>query len=215
MSTDSGERRSVVYDLGRILCRCVAAMVFDLKVRGLRHIPREGGFLLVCSHQSYLDPVLYAVCLSRQVSFFAKAELFRVPGCSWLIRELHAFPVRRGEADLGAVKEAIRRVQAGAALLVFPEGTRTRDGNIKSLEAGVGLLARRAGVPVIPAVIDGAWQCWQRGSRLPRPGPVRVAYGPPLAVSDLRPAQIVQLVDATLRRMLAELRAEAQPVTTV
>ncbi|MBI2922760.1 MAG: 1-acyl-sn-glycerol-3-phosphate acyltransferase, partial [Planctomycetes bacterium] len=136
--------------------------------------------ILASNHQSFLDPVLVAIPLSRGVTFMARDSLFRFLPFRVLIESLGAFPVQRGTADLGAMREAIRRLGAGQALLVFPEGTRTTDGGVGRMRAGIGLLASRARVPVVPVRISGAFESWPRGLKLPRPKPVTVRYGPAL-----------------------------------
>lgn len=196
----------LVYRFGRILCRPWADVWFDLKVYGIENLPKRGGILIVSNHQSYLDPVLLAVKLPRPLSFLAKSELFVNPVLRWLITSLGAFPVRQGEGDIGAVKETIRRLQEGHALNVYPEGTRTQTGEIMAMQAGVGLIARRAGVPVVPAVIDGSYDAWPKMTKIFRPHPVRVMYGPSMDLAGLKAQQIVRRIDTTLRSMFAELR---------
>jgi len=197
----------LLWDSLQIFCRIITTLMFDLHVFGKHNIPTSGGVLLVSNHQSNLDPVLLAVQLRRKVSYFAKVELFQNRFFGWLIRELNAFPVRRGEGDIGAVREAIRRLKEGRMLTLFPEGTRTRDGHIGPIQPGISMIVRRAGVPVVPAVIDGAYRAWPRGQKLPRAWPIRVMFGRPLDVENLRPVQIVDLISTTLRSLLAELRA--------
>jgi 1-acyl-sn-glycerol-3-phosphate acyltransferase len=204
--TSLASKDPLPYYFGRTICRIAATLMFDLKTYGVRNVPRQGGILLVCNHQSYLDPIMFGVQLVRPISFFAKAELFKNPAFGAFLRSLRAFPVRRGEADLGAMKEAIRRAQQGEAVLVFPEGTRSLTGQIKPFEAGIGLLARRAGVPIVPAVIDGTLAAWSKGDKLPRPHPVRVAYGPPMDMAGLKPAEIVRRLRERLQEMQGELR---------
>ncbi len=201
-------RPTLLWNIGRWICRMWTARYFDLKVYGARHIPRKGGVLLVSNHQSYLDPVLLAVQLLRPMSYMARATLWKNPIFAWLITSLNAFPVRRGEGDVGAVKESIRRLEAGHMLALFPEGTRTRTGDIKSLEPGVALVLRRAsGATIVPVVLDGSFQAWPKGWKLPRAYPVRVLYGPPLGVAGLKANQILPLLENTLKEMLADLRA--------
>jgi 1-acyl-sn-glycerol-3-phosphate acyltransferase len=89
---------------------------------------------------------------------------------------------------------------------MFPEGTRSPDGNLLPMQPGIALLVKRAQVPVIPAAIDGAHRAWPRGTTLPNRAPVRMMYGPPLEISQMKGAQIVQHIDQTFRAMLAELR---------
>ena len=189
------------------MCRPWVDTWFDLKVYNPQHVPRTGGVVVVANHQSYLDPVLLAVKIPRPFSFLAKSELFENPYFGWLIRSLNAFPVRQGAGDVGAVKETINRLQEGHALIVYPEGTRSLDGEIAPMQAGVGLIVRRAGVPIVPAVIEGSFDAWPpKRSKVFRAHPVRVMYGPPMDVANLKANQIVQKIDATLHEMLAELR---------
>ncbi|MFI5381211.1 MAG: lysophospholipid acyltransferase family protein [Tepidisphaerales bacterium] len=205
MTPAGAPQDSLLYGFLRIAAQMVAKVFLDFKCWGVRNVPRKGGVVLVCTHQSHVDPVLYAVNIKRQISYFAKAELFENRYFGAFIRSVHAFPVRRGEADIGAIKEAIRRVKAGHALVVFPEGTRSVDGAIKPLEPGIGLIARRAGVPVIPAVIDGSWKVLPKGAKFPRPQRVRALYGKPLPINGLKPAEIVTLIEKTLRDLQVEL----------
>src|SRR5207244_1793322 len=146
----------------------------DIRIYGTRHVPKTGGVLLVSNHQSYLDPVLLAVGLERPLSYMAKSELFRNRAFAWLIRSLNAFPVEQGAGDVGAVKETIHRLQEGHALNIYPEGTRSDDGEMLPIEKGVGLVIRRAKVPVVPVVIDGAYRAWGKSMKFPRATPVRV-----------------------------------------
>jgi len=198
----------ILWDIIKMPARILTSWLFDLKVYGAEHLPPSGGVLLISNHESNLDPVLLGVQVRRRISFIAKTELFRNPLFSWLITSLNAFPVRRGERDVGAIREALRRLHAGHVLTMFPEGTRTRNGEIGRIQPGIAMLIKRADVPIIPAVIDGAWKAWPRGKKLPRRYPIRVMYGPPLPIGKLDSHEIVTLVEDTLRSMLAELRAK-------
>lgn len=195
-----------LYACGRVACRIFTTLKFDLHVSGLHHIPKTGGVLVVSNHQSALDPVLVAVRVQRPFSYMARATLFKNKFFNWLIRSLNAFPVQLGKGDTGAMKEAIARLKAGEILTMFPEGTRTLDGNLKPIQAGVALIVRRAGVPVVPVVVHGAYLAWPKGAKWPRGTRIRVLYGPPLLVDGLKTEEIVQLIDCTFHRMLSELR---------
>lgn len=195
----------LVWGLLKAMCRIITSCVFDLKAYGARHVPRQGGAMLIANHQSFLDPIILGVQLRRPLSYIAKTELFQSSFLGWLMRSLNTFPVRRGETDVGAVREALRRLREGRILVMFPEGTRSSSRQMGPIQSGIAMLVRRAGVPVIPAVIDGSFEAWPRGEK-PRAHPIRVRYGPPLAVEGLKGAQIVDLIDRTLRKMLDELR---------
>jgi 1-acyl-sn-glycerol-3-phosphate acyltransferase len=207
-------RRTPIWILVQVFCRIVNSAIFDLKTYGVYNLPQTGGVLVVSNHQSYLDPCLLSSSLPRTISYLAKAELFRVPGFAWLIRSLNAFPVAQGSGDVGAMKESIARLQTGHLLNVYPEGSRTADGEIAQLEKGVALLIRRARVPVVPVVITGSFEAWPKGRRLPRPWPIRILIGPPM--NDLwrldRDAILAQ-IDKTLRVMYQQLRTGQIPPT--
>jgi len=194
------------------LCRIVTTLAFDLKVFGVHRLPQEGGVLVVSNHQSYLDPVLLAVRTRRPLSYMAKSELFRHKAFTWLIRSLGAFPVRQGAGDVRAMKEAIERVQEGHALAIFPEGSRTENGDLLPIEPGVALVIRKAKVPVVPCVIDGANKAWKKDEKFPRPAPIRVLYGRPMDLSGLDREQVVQKIHDTLQNMLQALRQGRVPL---
>jgi 1-acyl-sn-glycerol-3-phosphate acyltransferase len=187
--------------------RILTSTLFDIKVYGRHHVPMEGGVLLAANHQSYLDPVLVGVQLGRPLSYMAKADLFENPALAWLIRSLEAFPVRRGEGDKAAIETTIRELQAGKMLLIFPEGTRTLDGQIRQMERGIALVIRRAKVPVLPAVIDGSYEAWN-GRKIFRPWPIAVCYGPAMDFSGMDRERITRGVEAQLRGMFDALREQ-------
>jgi 1-acyl-sn-glycerol-3-phosphate acyltransferase len=201
-------REPLIYSMGRIFARPWADLWFDLKVYGVEKVPKQGGVLIVSNHQSFLDPVLFACKLPRPLSFFAKSELFENKFFGAFIRSLNAFPVRQGEGDIGAVKEVIRRLHEGHALNVYPEGSRTFNGEIDKMQPGVGLMIRRAQVPVVPAVIDGSFQAWPRGGKhkIFRPHPIRIVFGDPVELHHLKGPHLIERVGNTLNTMLKDLR---------
>jgi 1-acyl-sn-glycerol-3-phosphate acyltransferase len=200
----------VFYTVAWLICSAVLRLFFGFRTRGRRNVPARGGVILAINHQSYLDPVIIGCAIPRPVQFMARETLFWGP-FGRLIRALNAFPVSRGEADVRALREYVSRVKAGHAVLLFPEGTRTRDGRLQPLEAGVGMLAARAGAPVVPAYVDGAFRAWPRHRLLPRFAPVAVRFGRPIPV-DRRQGEgrrehqerIREEIAARLREMEAE-----------
>lgn len=201
------DQRSFAWKSLQIIARVGTTLLFDLKTYGRENVPKNGGVLLVANHQSYLDPVLVAVHLYRPVSFLAKSELFENRYFGWLIRMLHAFPVRQGQGDVGAVKEVIRRLEEGYALNIYPEGSRTETGEVKPIEKGVALVIRRAGVPVVPVAIHGSFEAWPKGCRIFRPHQVKVKYGKAMDFDGKKGEQIVQELEGKLKGLLAELRS--------
>lgn len=203
--------RSYLWKYLQILARVLTTNLFDLKVYGLENVPQTGGVLLAANHQSYLDPVLVAVRLRRPVSFMAKSELFENPYFGWFIRALHAYPVRQGEGDIGAIRQAIQRLNDGYALNVYPEGTRTEDGKIQPLEKGIALILRKVDVPVVPVAIDGSFEAWHKDNYLFRPHPIRVSYGKPLYLKDLPAKQVLETLHNAMVGLFDELKKKNQP----
>lgn len=153
---------------------------FGLRVRGAEHIPSSGPALIVSNHQSILDPPLIGGATRRRIYFLAKAELFRIPLFGWLIRALHARPVRREGSDPRALRTAALLLEEGKALLVFPEGTRSLDGRLGEGKPGVGMLAVTSGAPVVPAYVSGTLEALPKGAVWPRRSQVSVSFGPAL-----------------------------------
>ncbi|HET6251603.1 MAG TPA: lysophospholipid acyltransferase family protein [Tepidisphaeraceae bacterium] len=205
-------RRTPIWILIQQAARVMNTVVFDLKTYGAYNVPKTGGVLLVSNHQSFLDPIILSSGLDRTLSYLAKAELFHNRFFGWLIGSLNAFPVEQGAGDVGAVREAIARLQEGHLLNVYPEGARTPDGEIQPMEKGVGLVIRRAKVPVVPVAIAGSFEAWPKHKKYPRPYPLRIMVGPPMYdLWKLDRDEILAKVDATLRRMYDDLRAGRIP----
>lgn len=136
-----------------------------LRVIGRDHVPRAGPLILAPNHASFTDPPLVGSQLPRPLFYMGKEELFRIPVFGWLIRQVNAFPIRRAEGDIAAIKAAERILAAGGALIVFPEGRRQRTGRLGAPKRGVGLLAVRTGAPVLPVYIHNGHRVTQ-GARL-------------------------------------------------
>ncbi len=205
--------RSLTWKSLQLLSRIFCTLWFDLKAYDLANVPESGGVLLVSNHQSFIDPVLVAVMLRRPVSYMARSTLFDNPYFGRLIRKLHAFPVRRGEGDVGSMREAIRRLEEGFALTLFPEGTRTLTGEIGPLHKGIALVIRKAGVPVVPVAIHGSFQAWPKRRKLFQPHPIYIQYGKPMNLEKLPVDEMLRQLDQSMHDLLAQLRRE-HPFTT-
>lgn len=200
------EDPSAAWKLAQVFCRIFTTCCFDLKVFGEHHVPRTGGVLLVANHQSYLDPVLVGVRLRRPLHYIAKSELFENRYSARLLRWLNGFPVHQGAVDVGAVRETINRLRDGHALTIFPEGSRTNNGELLPIARGVSLVVRRAKAPVILVAIAGSYQAWPMNERMFRPRKIRLIYGAPMKLSHLSEEEILSTIEHTLRQMLEELR---------
>lgn len=149
------------------------------RARGLEHLPDDGGALLLINHQSFLDPLLVGLPLERPVSYLARDNLFQVPVIGHILRNTYVIPINRQAASTASIREAIRRIEHGFYVGIFPEGTRTRDGHVGELKPGFLSLIRRTDVPVIPVGVAGAFEAFPKGTPFPLPGRVRVVIGEP------------------------------------
>ncbi|MDB5297311.1 MAG: plsC 2 [Phycisphaerales bacterium] len=200
-------RGTPLFRISQAFCRVGCSTLFDLKVFGSETFPPDGGVLVVSNHQSLLDPVLIGVAMPRPLSYMAKSELFTNPLFAALIRAYGAFPVRQTGSAAGAIKETIDRLREGAALNIFPEGTRTPAGGIRPFEKGTALVVRKAKVPVVPVAVHGSFEAWPSGTKLPTPHPVRIQFGPPMLLHDQRPDVITDTLERSVRGMFDALRA--------
>jgi 1-acyl-sn-glycerol-3-phosphate acyltransferase len=195
----------MLYAVLKPIAVALMRLLFRVEGRGAEHVPAEGPVLIVANHSSVLDPPLVGGMCPRQLTFLAKAELFRIPGLGGLIRRLGAQPLRREGADPSALRTARRVLAEGKALLVFPEGTRGEEGTLREAKPGAALLAVQSGATVVPAYVSGSGRAWPRGRRLPRPVKVVVTFGAPLrfprAAGPDRKAQY----EAASRQMMAAI----------
>ena len=204
------------YWLARFGCQMFCALVFRYRVYGWENVPRTGAVILASNHQSYLDPVFCGVALKRHLVYVARDTLFRYRLFAFLIHSLNAIPIGRDKADIAAMRAIIARLREGAAVCLYPEGTRTRDGRIIPVKPGFGLLCRRARAAVVPVLIDGGFETWPRHKRFLRPGAILVQFGTPLSPAQIETMTNEELADhltRTLRQMqhAARLKAGRKP----
>jgi 1-acyl-sn-glycerol-3-phosphate acyltransferase len=202
----TGERAEPLYRLGRALFRVLFRLYNRWEVSGRDLVPESGSVLLIANHTSYADPPIVGSACRRPVHFMAKAELFFFP-LGAIISRTHAFPVRRGGVDRAALRRARQLLEEGRVLLVFPEGTRSPNGRLMELETGAAFLALSSRAQVVPAGIDGADRLLPRRWPIPRPAKLRVRFGPPVKLDDLRgPRPTREALEEATRRMDTAMR---------
>jgi 1-acyl-sn-glycerol-3-phosphate acyltransferase len=178
------------------------------RAAGQRHVPASGGALLVSNHLSYLDVFFIGIPLRRALNYMARSTLF-VPGLSALMKSVGGFAIQREGIGASGVKETLRRLRLGGIVTLFPEGTRSRDGELGPLKPGIAALVARANVPIIPVGLAGTFEILPRSRIFPTLHPIRIHYGRPI-----RPDELTGLdspaVTALVHRRMAETRQEAQ-----
>ena len=175
-------------------------LLFRLRISGLENVP-QGGAIIAPNHQSFWDIPLVGLALAgRRTHFMAKSELFSNPLFAWTIRTLLAFPVRRGAPDRTAIRYAIDILKQGELLTIFPEGTRSKTGELKAAEAGLTLIAARAQAPIVPVGIKGTRQMFSRENFFPQ---VEIRFGAPLGMRAAEPMNDEQTVDIGVQVMQA------------
>ncbi len=193
----------------RSIVRVGLRLLYRQRCLGREHLPVEGPVLYVSNHQSHFDPPIVG-CLVGPFSSLARATLFKPAPFAWLIRQLGAIPLHQDRNPASAMRAAVEELKSGGRVLVFPEGSRTLDGQVARFRPGMMVLLRRAGATVVPIAIEGAHEVWPRGRRLPRlRGRIMVAAGPPIAGSDLlslETDEALNLLRGTIDAMRLDLR---------
>ncbi|MBL7081767.1 MAG: 1-acyl-sn-glycerol-3-phosphate acyltransferase [Candidatus Omnitrophica bacterium] len=167
----------MLYKITRLIAILFFKIIFRIEVRGRQHIPQKGEFILAGNHTSYLDPVALAVACPRQLNFMARDDLFKLPIFGWFIRRVGAFPIKRDSIDIAHIREALRRLNKGAGLVIFPEGGRSSNGLLKKIEYGAGFLAVKSNASIIPAYLFGTEQALPINAHFIRPVKIKVYFG--------------------------------------
>lgn len=201
------------------VCHYALGVMFEMffrgEVVGLENLPRAGGFLLAANHASFLDPPFIGSQVSRQIAYFARKTLWKGGLSSWWLDTVGTIPVDRdGGQDVSAIKRVLKAIKSERGLILFPEGTRTLDGQLQPAKAGVGFIACRTQVPVVPVRIFGSFEAYGKGTKFPRLGtPVSIVFGRPLPPESYDdPAAGKNRAQLASERIMAEI-AKLQPPT--
>ena len=179
------------YNRFRRLCKFVLVLWNRFTSRGSENVPATGGCVICANHASFLDPPVVGVGVGhRQVRFMARDSLFKGRVMNWLLPAIGVIPLDRKRGDISALRKAIQSLKSGAVIGLFPEGTRSPDGQLQEPKGGVAFLIAKAGVPVVPARISGTFRAYPKGARFIRPCKVSITYGPAIA-----PAEVAALAE--------------------
>ena len=186
---------------------------FRIRLRGILNEPAEGPVLVVSNHQSHLDPPMIGMFFRHQLNYMARETLFKFPPLGWLIRTLGAIPIDRDGVGLSGMKETLRRLKYGEMVLIFPEGSRSRDGKLGTLKPGFCALARRGGVKLLPVGIAGAYQAWPRTRPMPGRATIQIRVGTamgPEEIAALDDKALIARVEADLQTCLSKAEADCR-----
>ena len=185
----------------------VCKVYFRWRVYNPERVPLKGSVILAANHASFLDPPLVGSGLHRQINYLARASLFRYPGVGWLFRNWNAVPVERDGGGAAGLKAILERLLAGGAIILFPEGTRTKDGKLQPARSGIGLTVIKSDAVVIPARMFGTFECYSRTIHFHLPKQLTVKYGEPMKFEKLR-AEAKTCDKARLKQIYQEVADE-------
>jgi 1-acyl-sn-glycerol-3-phosphate acyltransferase len=199
------------YQFVKRIVQLATVLVYHVRYSGWHNIPTEGGALVVSNHQSHLDPPLVGIGCPRQMYYMARDTLFRFAPFGWFIRSIGAFPIDREKGGLSGIKEALKKLKHGEMVVMFPEGTRTHDGEIAPFRPGFTTLAVRSKAAILPVAIEGAYEAYPRWRKFPGRGRIRVHYGKPILPSeyaDYDEQALLAEVERRVRECQAKLRRQ-------
>ena len=167
---------NIFYNLAKLLAR----MIFSMRVIHPERMVESGPLLIAVNHSSFFDPPLAGICSRRGVYYLARKTLLKWPFFGPLFPAMNVIPVERDGNDMSALREVIKKVKDGNAVLLFPEGTRSLDGNLQPARAGIGLVIAKTGAPVLPMRIFGAYEAFPKNARRFQLSQITVVIGEPI-----------------------------------
>ncbi|MEK6732622.1 MAG: lysophospholipid acyltransferase family protein [Candidatus Omnitrophota bacterium] len=170
----------MIYFISRNILKLLFTIFFRLRITGSENCPKSGPLIIASNHASFFDPLIAGFAVPRPLNFMARDSLFRNKIFGKILMAVNAFPLRREGADLGAMRLAIDKLCQGNAVLIFPEGTRSKDGSLGEPRAGIGFLAAASGAQILPCYIKGSMAVLPRGAIFPRFKKISVRMGKPL-----------------------------------
>lgn len=195
----------------------VHSMWFRGDVVGTDNFPTGVPFLIAANHASHLDPPLVGSQIARQMRFFARKSLWNNRLLGWWLDQIETIPVERDSGDVGAIKRVLQALKENRAVVLFPEGTRSPDGRLQKPKAGVGLMACKTGVPVVPCRIDGSFHAFAKGSAIPNFGTsISVVFGAPIPAAEYDdPSAGKARYEVAAQRIMDRIAALRPPVYPV
>ena len=192
----------LTYASARFLFRLFGLLLFRYHCQGRHYIPRRGGALVCANHQSMLDPPIVGLAASRHLAYLARKTLFKHPLFGWFLRKVDGIPLDQSGMGIQGIKATLKSLKTGGVVVIFPEGTRSKTGELQQLKGGFIALARRAKVPLVPCGLIGAHECLPRGTGGLRFRRIRCVYGEAISVSEIESLSDEQLLVTVQSRIL-------------
>jgi len=193
-----------------VFTRPVFKSLFKFEVFGAENLPSTGGALLISNHASFVDPVFVGAAVNRNLHYMARASLFRPKPIDWFLHSLNAFPVHLGVPDRKALRQARQLLDSGKLLLIFGEGTRTVDGTLGKMQAGVGLIAYRTTASIVPIFLGGSLEVLPKGAKILKLAKVTVSFAEPVDMAPYRACkgsrEIYTSIGEEVMKRIAELK---------
>src|SRR6516162_5053810 len=174
-----------VYFAGWSFFRLFYKFYFGWRVFNAERVPLQGPVILASNHASFLDPPLVGAGIRRGINYLARDTLFRYPVIGWLLRKWNSVPVDREGGGAAGLKAILDRLLAGGAIILFPEGTRSRDGKLQPARSGIGLTVIKSTAAVVPVRVFGTFEAYGRHMKIPHPHRIAVKYGRPMYFEEL------------------------------
>jgi len=198
---------SPTYFAGWQFFRIVFATYFRWRVFNPERVPHQGAVILAANHASFLDPPLVGVAIQRPINYLARESLFRFPVVRTILTLWNAVPVDRDGGGAKGLRIILDRLLGGGGIILFPEGTRTPDGQLQAARTGVGLIVVKSSAPVVPVRIFGTFEAFGRNHGIPRPFRVSIKFGKPLLYEVLR-TEAKQCSKSRLREIYEEISTD-------
>ncbi|HWC76489.1 MAG TPA: lysophospholipid acyltransferase family protein, partial [Blastocatellia bacterium] len=176
----------IVLFILRPIVRLVCRILYRIRFQGVENIPASGACIIAPNHVTFVDPIWITIPMPRPIYYMAWDKPFEIPVLGWLMRKFGAFPLNLDRIDPAAQREARDRLNGGGALVIFPEGGRSKAGRVERFKSGAFRLALAHGVPIVPVTLKGAYEVWPRGQLLPKLwGRITITYHPSIEVARL------------------------------
>lgn len=198
---------SSLYNFFKAILYIFFRVFYRLEIIGQENIPEKGGVIIASNHVSYLDPPVLGVSINRRTTFMAREGLFRIPILGMFVKSF-SFPVRRGKPQPSTIKEAVKRLNNGELIVIFPEGGRSPDGTLLEAKRGIGVIACLSNCVIIPTLISGTEKALPVGARFLHPAKIKVIFGKPIKPLDSPDKDAQEKICENITGAIRELKSK-------